>query len=206
MFSKKMNEAVLSVQKCLDNCCKAGNISVRAAEDIDNFFQLVQELDPKGINFQSSNLFVTLRINSYKHKIDEFMPSINNSIDILKQDAKIAGNTLKTLRVEKAAFDDQMNFFKEEKTDESDREFFQQLLVVENTAKLLDNTISEYEYLHRRISEICTISAAVFNHSLLSSKISDQIRNAELSSSEFKRQYADLLILISNRSIDKDGR
>lgn len=198
MFSKKMNEAVQSVQKCIDNCCIAGNISVKSAEDIDNFFQLVRELDPKGINFQSANLFATLKINSYKKKIDEFMPSITHSMDVLKQDAKIAGNTLKTLKAQKEAFENEMKAFKEEDPDNRDQEHFQQLIVVENTAKLLNNTITEYGYLHKKIGEICTISAAVFSHSLLSSKISDQIRNAELASSEFKRQYADLLGLISS--------
>lgn len=198
MFSKKMNDAVQSVQKCIDNCCRAGNISVRAAEDIENFFRLVSELDPKGINFLSSNLFATLKINSYKKKIEEYMPSIISSIELLKKDAKVAGNTLKTLRAEKAAFDRCMTEFKGEDPDNSDSEHFQQLIVAENTARLMNNTVTEYEYLHKKITEICTISAAVFNHSLLSSKISDQIRNTELASAEFKRQYADLLGLIAS--------
>ncbi|MGN0666566.1 MAG: hypothetical protein ACI4KF_08590 [Huintestinicola sp.] len=195
MYSKKMNEAVQSVQKCIDNCCKEGNISIRAAEDIENFFQLVKELDPKGINFLSSNVFTTLKINGYKRKIEEYMPSIEKSIELLKQDARIAGNTFKTLKAERERFEASAKEFKALEHDDEDREFFQQMIVVDNTSALLNNAIAEYEHLSKRISEICNISAAVFSHSLVSSKISGQIRSTELGAREFQKQYSDLIEL-----------
>lgn len=196
MYSKKMNEAVQSAQKCIDNCCRAGNISVKSSDDIGNFFLLAKELDPKNINFQSGNIFATMKINSYQKKIAELIPSINRSIEVLKQDCRISNNTVKTLKAEKASFEAVLTDFRAEAKESPDTDLVQQAIVAENTLVLLDNTITEYEYLHKKINDICTISAAVFNHSLISSKISGQIRSSELGSAEYKSKYADLMKMI----------
>ena len=198
MFSSEMTQAVNTAQACINACNNAENILLVAVDDINKFCTYLNELDPSGIKFDKKGIFNNMRVKAYWEKLSEYYPAVETLLDKLQADKNIIDNTIGTLT--RITNDYNCIFEGFENAVNQDNEYMQQLIVAKNMKSLLENTMTEYDTLGKKLNLIINVSKQVFDMaiSIADSVYKITIRNtgSSLSSSAdvymFKNRFADL--------------
>lgn len=181
MYSNEMNKAVQSAQKCIDMSCSEQSVGITAAKYLKAFSDYLKVLDPTDIDFLKKSLINNIVIKNYWVKFSKYYPNIDSLIQKLKQCENVSANTLITLETEQKRYVQVLTEFQNEKEENKDNEYFNQLAVANNLNTIISNTIKEHQILNQRLKDITKTAAQVFKNAVLIAKTEYQINIASQS-------------------------
>lgn len=205
MYSNEMNKAVLSAQKCIDLSCSEQSVSIMAAKYLKAFSDYLEVLDPSDIDFMKTSLINKIIVKKYWEKFSKFYPNVEALIQKLKQCENVSANTLITLENEQKRYVSVLSEFQNEKEENKDQEYFNQLAVANNLNTIVSNTVQEHQILNKRLKDITKTATQVFKNAILIAKTEYQInivsQTSALSSGSgnsliYKQDYEKLSSLV----------
>lgn len=158
MFVTEMSDAVETAQKSLDRCFSKNNIAAVFTADLALLGELLEQVDPSDINFESKGIFNKRKISNYWSDFDKGYKQLVPLYDKLKNDRRVINNTIITLKGVTADFRSVYDEFEKSAIEmDTDTELMQQMAVSQNMQMMLDNAVNEYLSMVKTIDTVLNI-------------------------------------------------
>ncbi|MCH5192964.1 MAG: hypothetical protein J1F11_03315 [Oscillospiraceae bacterium] len=191
MFVDELTEMNMELQKTIDTCSNKDNITMVLTEDVEQFRQLVNVLDPSKIDFTKGGYFNNMKIEAYWGKLADLSPSLQTSISRIKNHGTVVSNTLTVLQKQlKQASETSQRIKSEYEGFEADESLMAQFIVTDTYISVIENLITEYTIWQDRIKRIITTSAAALKQTIAFARIDRRFGGYDTVT--YKSNYADM--------------